>query len=146
MDSAGPCPWWTVDDRSRSTHWSALELRVLLSAAARLRVDGRRTRTENIADLGGLAAAFDAYRATLGDAGDRASVRRHDREFFIGFARSWRGKAREEALRTLVATDSHAPERDRIATVRNIDAWYDAFDVRPGQRLYLEPGARVRIW
>ena len=73
-------------------------------------------------------------------------MRQQDRQFFIGFARSWRGKYRDDALRTQVATDDHAPETYRIATVRNLDAWYEAFDVKPGQRLYLEPKARVRIW
>jgi endothelin-converting enzyme/putative endopeptidase len=112
-----------------------------------LRVDGKLTLTENLADLGGLAAAFDAYRSTLlSRAGDKEFVRQQDRQFFIGFARAWRGKSREEAMRAQIATDGHAPERFRVATVRNIDAWYDAFDVQPEQRLYLEPGARVRVW
>jgi predicted metalloendopeptidase len=141
--------WWTSEDLSR---FEALvePLENQFSSYQPfpdLRVDGTRTQTENVADLAGLAAAFDAYRATLGSkASDQAYVRQHDREFFIGFARSWRGKIREEGLRAQVATDSHAPESYRIATVRNIDAWYDAFDVQPGQRLYLEPSARVRIW
>jgi putative endopeptidase len=141
--------WWTPGDLSRFQ--ALVEPLVNQFSSYRpfpdLRVDGKRTQTENIADLAGLAAAFDAYRATLGSkASDQAYVRQHDREFFIGFARSWRSKLRDEGLRTQVATDSHAPERYRIATVRNIDAWYDAFDVQPGQRLYLEPRARVRIW
>jgi len=110
-------------------------------------IDGKRTLVENVADLGGLAAAFDAYRRTLGSkASDKEYVRQLDREFFIGFARSWRSKARQDALREQLATDSHAPESFRIATVRNLDAWYDAFDVKPGQALYLEPKARVKIW
>jgi len=73
-------------------------------------------------------------------------VRQQDREFFIAFARSWRSKSTEGALRTQAATNDHAPETYRIATVRNLDAWYDAFDVRPGQRLYLAPKDRVRVW
>ena len=112
-----------------------------------LAVDGKLTLIENVADLAGLAAAFDAYRGTLGSkAIDQEYVRQQDREFFIGFARSWRSKNSEDALRAQLATDGHAPEQFRIATVRNLDAWYDAFDVPPGQRLYLEPRARVRIW
>ena len=98
-----------------------------------LAVDGKLTLAENVADLAGLAAAFDAYRRTLGSkANDQAYVRQQDRQFFIGFARSWRSKIREDALRTQVATNDHAPESYRIATVRNLDAWYDAFDVQPG--------------
>ena len=112
-----------------------------------LSVNVRATEVENIADLAGLAAAFDAYRATLGArATDRDYVRRQDREFFIGFARSWRSRMSDSALRVQLASDIHAPDRYRIATVRNMDAWYDAFDVQPGQQLYLAPEARVRIW
>ena len=109
-------------------------------------IDGKLTQTENVADLAGLAAAFDAYRESLGArAADRSYVRQRDREFFIAFAQAWRTKTNESALRAQLASD-HAPEMYRIATVRNRDAWYEAFDVRPGQRLYLAPEARVRIW
>jgi len=112
-----------------------------------LGVDGKLTLSENVADLGGLAAAFDAYRHSLGArAGDTAYVRRQDREFFLGFARSWRSRITESALRTQLTGNDHAPETYRIATVRNLDAWYDAFAVQPGDRLYLAPAARVRIW
>ena len=69
-----------------------------------------------------------------------------DPQFFIGYAQSWRTKLREAALRRSVLTDSHAPASYRTATVRNIDAWYRAFDVQPGQALYLPPAERVRVW
>jgi predicted metalloendopeptidase len=141
--------WWTAEDLAQ--YQAAYEPLVQQFTGYRpfpdMAIDGKLTLTENIADLCGLAAAFDAYRLTLGDRDDdTASVRESDRQFFIGFARSWRSKIREDALRKQVATNDHAPESYRIATVRNIDAWYEAFDVRPGQRLYLEPGARVRVW
>ncbi len=141
--------WWTPEDMSRfQASTEALVNQFSgYQAFADLSVNGKLTLTENLADLGGLAAAFDAYRRTLGrKAGDNDDVRRQDRQFFIGFARAWRSKSSEQAMRAQIATDGHAPERYRIATVRNIDAWYDAFDVQPGQRLYLEPKARVRIW
>ena len=97
--------------------------------------------------MGAVNAAFDAHRNALGArAGDRSFVRQQDRKFFIAFARAWRGKIRDGALREHLRSDSHAPEELRVATVRNLDAWYEAFDVRPGQRLYLAPAARVRIW
>jgi predicted metalloendopeptidase len=73
-------------------------------------------------------------------------VRRQDREFFLGFARSWRSTTNEAGLRAQLESDNHTPDPFRIATVRNLDAWYTAFDVTPGQRLYLEPRARVRVW
>ena len=74
-------------------------------------------------------------------------MRRLDRQFFIGFARAWRSKIRPEAVRKQVASDdTHAPESYRVATVRNVDAWYTAFDVQPGDRLYLAPEQRVKVW
>jgi putative endopeptidase len=109
-------------------------------------VNGRLTRTENVADLAGLTAAFEAYRASLGaKAADTSYVRRMDREFFIAFAQAFGVTTNETALRAQLASD-HAPERYRMDTVRNVDAWYAAFDVVPGQRLYLAPRDRVRVW
>jgi putative endopeptidase len=141
--------WWTTDDLSRYEASTAALVNQFsgYQAFADLAIEGKLTLTENLADLGGLAAAFDAYRRTLGSRiNDKDHVRQQDRQFFIGFARAWRSKSGEPALRAQIATDGHAPERWRIATVRNLDAWYEAFDVQPGQRLYLEPKARVRIW
>ena len=113
-----------------------------------LAINGKLTQTENIADLAGLAAAFDAYRETLGSQGHRPGIRPAAGPGVLHRVRAKlaRQDSARSALRTQIATDGHAPESYRIATVRNIDAWYDAFDVRPGQRLYLEPKARVRIW
>ena len=141
--------WWTPDDMAR--YQAATEPLVSQFSGYQpfpdLAIDGKLTLTENLAELGGLAAAFAAYRRTLGSkASDKDEVRRQDRQFFIGFARAWRSKSRDDALRAQIATDGHAPERYRVATVRNLDAWYEAFDVRPGQRLYLDPKARVRVW
>jgi predicted metalloendopeptidase len=73
-------------------------------------------------------------------------VRAQDREFFIAYAQTLRRKTSESALRKQLAGDNHAPEDYRADAVRNLDARYDAFDVRRGQRLYLEPAARVRVW
>jgi putative endopeptidase len=140
--------WWTAGDSAR---FQALAepLDKQFSGYHPLpdaSINGKVTQTENIADLGGLAAAFDAYRATLGSrAADKNYVRQQDREFFIAFAQGWRAKIGDGAMRAQLASD-HAPENYRVATVRNFDAWYDAFDVRPGDRLYLEPATRVRIW
>jgi predicted metalloendopeptidase len=140
--------WWTAED---SAHYQSLsqplveqfsDYRPFPDAA----IDGKLTLRENIADLAGLSSAFDAHRKTLGNrATDRKYVRQRDREFFIAFAQAWRTKMSDAAMRAQLTND-HAPEMYRFATVRNLDAWYDAFDVRPSQRLYLEPKARVRIW
>ena len=140
--------WWTADD---SVRFQALA-QPLVNQFSAYRpfpdssLNGKLTETENIADLGGLASAFDAYRRTLGSRiKDKGYVRQHDREFFIAFAQSWRAKIGDGAMRKQLASD-HAPENYRVASVRNFDAWYDAFDVSKGQRLYLEPKARVRVW
>jgi predicted metalloendopeptidase len=140
--------WWTADDSAKFDAAAEPIVRQFsqYEPIPGLRVDGRLTRTENVADLAGLTAAFKAYRKSLGAmAGDRDHVRRADREFFIAFAQAWGAKMNETAMRAQLATD-HAPEMYRMNTVRNLDAWYEAFDVVPGQRLYLEPAARVRIW
>ena len=141
--------WWSGEDRARFDAVSSALSRQFAeySPLPGLAIDGPRTLSENVADLGGLAVAFDAYRATLGSrATDKAELRRLDRQFFIGFARSWRSRYSDAALQTQLGSDTHAPDRYRVATVRNLDAWYEAFDVRPGQALYLPPEARVRVW
>jgi predicted metalloendopeptidase len=110
-------------------------------------VNGKQTLNENIADLAGLAAAYDAYRASL--AGKAAPVQNDftgDQQFFLGFAQYWISKSSEAFLREQVMTDDHSPDEFRPATVRNLDAWYAAFDVKPGDKLYLAPPDRVRIW
>jgi len=112
-----------------------------------LHVNGKLTLGENIADVAGLAAAYDAYRASLG--GKEAPVidgYTGDQRFFIAYAQTWATKMREEALRGRIATDGHAPGNYRALTVRNLDAWYKAFDVKEGDKLYLAPEKRVKIW
>jgi putative endopeptidase len=112
-----------------------------------LAVNGKQTLGENIADLAGLTATYEAYHNSLG--GSRAPVVggfSGDQQFFISYAQSWREKVREPALRNQILTDGHAPGRYRALTVRNLDAWYAAFGVKPGQALYLKPGDRVRMW
>ena len=141
--------WWTPEDMTRFE--AAADPLVRQFSAYRpfpdLAVNGSLTRTENVADLAGLTAAFAAYRLSLGGrVRDTALVREQDRQFFIGWARSWRVRISDAAMRTQLTSNDHAPEMFRVNTVRNLDAWYDAFDVRPGQALYLEPAARVRVW
>jgi len=110
-------------------------------------VNGRQTLSENIADVAGLAAAYDAYRLSLhGTELPQVGGFTGDQQFFISFAQSWRTKFREPLLRRLVITDGHAPAMFRAQTVRNIDQWYAAFGVRPGAALYLAPPDRVRVW
>jgi putative endopeptidase len=112
-----------------------------------LAVNGKQTLDENIADFGGLSAAYDAYRASLaGKAAPVQSGLSGDRHFFLGFAQSRASKSTEASLREQVMTDDHSPGEFRLDTVRNLDAWYAAFDVKPGDKLYLSPENRVHIW
>ncbi len=112
-----------------------------------LHVKGELTLGENIADIAGLQAAYDAYHASLN--GKEAPVIggfTGDQRFFIAYAQTWATKMREEALRARIATDGHAPGQYRALTVRNMDAWYKAFDVKEGDKLYLAPDKRVKVW
>jgi endothelin-converting enzyme/putative endopeptidase len=112
-----------------------------------LALNGKQTLAENIADVAGLEAAWDGYQASLaGKAAPAVDGFSGNRQFFIAFGQSWGGKVREAALRRQILTDSHSPAAYRVATVRNIDAWYSAFDIQPGAKLYLAPAARVKIW
>jgi endothelin-converting enzyme/putative endopeptidase len=111
-----------------------------------LSVNGKQTLNESIADLGALAAAYDAYRASLTGADPVQSGFTGDQQFFIAFAQSRALKSNDAWLRNQVMTDAHPPEMFRVATVRNLDAWYAAFGVKPGDRLYLPPPDPIRIW
>ena len=112
-----------------------------------LHIKGRQVLAENIADVAGLAAAYDAYKASLN--GRQAPVidgLTGDQRFFIAYAQSWATKMRDATLRARIATDGHSPGNYRALTVRNIDPWYAAFNVKPGDKLYLAPEDRVKVW
>ena len=137
--------WWTKEDLA---HFKAASSKLVAQYNTYkpfpdLAVNGQLTLSENLADLAGLEAAFDAYKAS--PEGKSAGVE-GERRFFTGFAQGWRTKMREASLRRIVLTDGHAPAQYRTYIVRNLDAWYQAFDVKPGQALYLAPQERVRIW
>jgi predicted metalloendopeptidase len=141
--------WWTDEDRK---HFEAASQELVDQYNAYkpfpdLALNGKLTLSENIADVAGLSVAYDGYRMALGGkpAPEVAGLS-GDQQFFISFAQSWRQKMRDEILRQVVLTDGHSPDEYRADTVRNLDAWYPAFDVKPGQRLYLAPEARVRVW
>jgi endothelin-converting enzyme/putative endopeptidase len=137
--------WWTKSD---AEHFKQATQKLVAQYSAYkpfpdLAVNGQLTLSENLADLAGLEAAYDAFHASPAgkDAGEEA-----DRQFFTGYAHSWRTKLREATERRGILTDGHAPPEYRTATVRNLDAWYKAFNVQPGQKLYLPPEERVRVW
>ena len=134
--------WWTPQDLE---HFKAAgEALAAQYDAYRpfpdLAINGHQVLSENIADLAGLAAAYDAYHLSL------HGTPAHDQDFFLGYAQSWRSKAREALIRRQIATDGHAPDEYRVATVRNLDPWYATFNVTPGQKMYLPPDKRVRVW
>lgn len=142
--------WWTPDDSAR---FSALTDR-LAEQYSRYEplpgafVNGRMTLGENIGDLGGLSIALDAYRLTLeGRPAPILDDTTGDQRVFLSWAQSYRENIRDEALRANLVSDPHSPATLRInGVVRNIDAWYPAFGVVPGDRLYLDPRDRVRVW
>jgi putative endopeptidase len=141
--------WWTPADFKKFTAaGDALAKQFdAYEALPGLHVNGKLTLSENIADVAGLAAAYDAYRAAIG--GKDLPVKdglTGDQRFFLAYAQSWAVKSRPETLRQIVLTNGHAPEQFRALTVRNLDAWYPAFSVKPGQKLYLTPDKRVKIW
>jgi putative endopeptidase len=141
--------WWTDADRKRfdAAGKALADQYDTYEPLPGLHVNGKLTLGENIADVAGLSAAYDAYHASLkGKAAPVIGGFTGDQRFFIAFAQSWASKMREEALRGRIATDGHAPGNFRAVTVRNLDGWYKAFNVKQGDKLYLAPEARVRIW
>lgn len=141
--------WWTKEDLA---HFQASAQQLVNQFDAYrpfpdLAVNGRQTLGENIADVAGLATAYDAYRLSLDSkAAPAFEGFSGDQQFFLSYAQSWREKSREPALRQQVLTNGHAPAEYRADTVRNLDPWVEAFGVKPGQALYLAPAGRVRIW
>jgi len=142
--------WWTKEDAARYT----AEARKLVKQyntyqpIKGLAINGQQTLGENIADLAGLIIAYDAYKVALG--GRQAPVidgLTGDQRFFLAYGQSWRTKYREERLRDQLVSNVHSPAEARVnGAVRNVDAWYAAFNVKPGDKLYLKPEDRVRPW
>jgi putative endopeptidase len=141
--------WWTPEDFA---HFKESSNRLAAQYDAYhplpdVQVNGRLTLGENIADVAGLAAALEAYHLSLGGKPAPAVAGlTGDQQFFIGFGQTWRSKLREAAMRQRLVVDGHAPPEYRADTVRNIDAWYQAFEVKPGEKLYLASDERVRVY
>jgi predicted metalloendopeptidase len=142
--------WWTAQDAQVFTERTARLIREFnaFEALPGLKVNGANTIGENIGDLGGLNMAHEAYRISLkGQAAPVIDGLSGDQRFFLAYAQVWREKYRDGALRELVMTDVHSPSQFRVnGPLPNIDAWYTAFDVQPGDKLYIAPADRVRIW
>jgi putative endopeptidase len=142
--------WWTDADRK------AFEERTAnlgaqydgYEALPGLHVNGKLTMGENIGDLSGIAIAFKAYHIALG--GRNAPVIdgfTGDQRFFLSYGQVWRAKVRDDRLRRDTLSDPHSPPEFRVIGItRNVDAWYDAFGVKPGDKYYLPPEQRVKLW
>lgn len=141
--------WWTKDDLAQFQAAAAKLVKQYdgYQPFPDLAMNGKLTLSENIADLAGLAVAYDAYRLSLGGAeAPAAHGLTGDQQFFVSFAQGKRAKFREPALRRMVSIQAHSPGEYRAATVRNLDVWYTAFGVSAGDKLHLDPGERVRVW
>jgi putative endopeptidase len=144
--------WWTDEDRAA---FDTLGNRLVAQYNAFCPLDngttcvnGRLTLGENIGDVGGLSMAYRAFKiATKGKDVPVIDGLTGDQRFFLAWAQVWRSSQREENYRNRLRTDSHSPEEYRVnGVVRNLDEWYEAFGVKPGDALYLPPEERVRIW
>jgi putative endopeptidase len=149
-DTGAVRDWWTPEDAKRfeaqaarfGAQYDAYE------PVPGAHINGKLTMGENIADLGGLLAALDAYHASLrGKPAPVVDGLTGDQRFFLAYAQAWQRKARDDATRRQLASDPHSPAKFRvIGPTRNDDAWYGAFNVAPGGKYYLAPGDRARIW
>jgi putative endopeptidase len=142
--------WWTPKDAQVFAARTARLIKEFsaFEALPGLQVNGANTIGENIGDLGGLNMAHEAYRISLkGQPAPVIDGLTGDQRFFLAYAQVWREKYREGALRELVMSDVHSPSQFRVnGPLPNIDAWYSAFNVQPGDKLFIKPDERVRIW
>lgn len=150
-DAAGVLrDWWAPQDVTRfNTEAAKLVAQYeRYEPLAGSKVNGKLTLGENIGDQGGVLLALDAYHAALG--GKPAPVidgLTGDQRFFLGWAQAWRNKLRDEAMKMTLTSDVHSPAEFRVdGVLRNLDAWYAAFNVQPGSKLYLKPEDRARVW
>jgi putative endopeptidase len=142
--------WWNAQDVARfgALTGSLAQQYSGFEALPGLHLNGQNTLGENIGDNGGLQVAYYAYHLSLNGAeAPTLDGTTGDQRFFMSWAQAWRTKMRDEFLRTLVTSDEHSPPYYRVnGTVRNMDAWYAAFNVQPGAALYLPDDQRVEIW
>lgn len=143
--------WWSADTAAKyQLRADALGKQYdAVTVLPGLNINGKLTMGENIGDLSGVETAYGAWRRYVAKHGE-PPVRdglTGDQRFFLAYAQVWRGKRREGAVREQVLTDPHSPEFARVnSVVRNVDAWYKAFGVKPGDAMYLPPEKRVKIW
>ena len=151
IDAAGKLrDWWTAKDaatfKARADVLGAQYSK--FEPLPGVKVNGDLTMGENIADLGGLTLALDAYRASLqGKPAPVLDGYTGEQRVMLGWAQAWRGKVTDDFVRKQVVSDPHSPRQYRVmGPARNIDSWYEAFKVQPGDKMYVAPDARARIW
>jgi len=150
-DAAGNLKnWWTAEDKAKfDTKTKALgEQFDAYTVLDTVHVIGKLTMGENIGDLGGLNAAYTAFKMTKqGQSNEKIDGFTPDQRFFLAWAQVWRGNILPESAAQLIKTDPHSPGPYRtIGAPVNMDAWYEAFDVKPGDKLYKKPEDRIRMW
>ncbi|MBS1746489.1 MAG: M13 family metallopeptidase [Bacteroidetes bacterium] len=142
--------WWTPEDSSKFT-MRANKLADQFSkyvVVDTFKINGKATLGENIADLGGVVLGYDAFKLTDEyKKGEKVAGYTPSQRFFLGYALSWLEAERPQSLRTQVLTDVHSPAKFRVnGPLVNVDAFYDAFNIKPGDKMYVPDSSRVRIW
>ena len=143
--------WWTPGSKKAfADRTSALGAQYdMYEAIPGTKINGKLTMGENIGDLGGIEAAYSAYQRYQLKHGKAKVIGglTGDQRFFLAYAQAWQAKVREDAQRQALLGDPHSPAKFRVnGIVRNVDAWYVAFNIKPGDALYLPPEKRVHIW
>lgn len=142
--------WWTDEDRTQFTQRAnkIVEQFNSYTVLDTIHVNGKLTLGENIGDLGGLNAAYTAFKMTKqGQSNEKIDGFTPDQRFFLAWAQVWRGNALPATAAQLILTDPHSPAQWRVVgPVVHMDAWYEAFDVKPGEKLYLAPEDRIKLW
>jgi len=142
--------WWTKDDADKFKLRADMLVKQYngFTVLDTIHVNGTLTEGENLADLGGLNTAYEAFKKTKeGHSNVKIDGFTPDQRFFLSWAQVWRSSQRPENAASRIKTDPHSPEQYRTnAPVSNIDAWYAAFDVKPGDKMYKAPADRIKIW
>jgi putative endopeptidase len=142
--------WWTAEDRKKFEAKAKLLQQQFdaYTVLDTLHVNGKLTLGENIGDLGGLNAAYEAFKMTeQGKSDKKIEGFTPDQRFFLAWAQVWRSKTLPDRTAQLILIDSHSPGEYRaIGAPSNMDAWYEAFNVQPGDKLYKKPEDRIKIW
>jgi putative endopeptidase len=142
--------WWTKDDADKFKVRAdkVVNQYDAFTVLDTMHVNGKLTLGENLADLGGINIAYEAFKKTKqGQSTIKIDGFTPDQRFFLSWAQVWRGSQRPEAAAQRILIDPHSPEQYRTnAPITNVDAWYTAFNIKPGDKMYKKPDDRIRVW